>query len=93
MSNPTVESTPDAQSPNPGHAAGASSIVEELTAERDRLAAERADLQDRFLRRQAEFDNFRRRAEREKADVVEYANTETVRALLPILTTLSAPSA
>ena len=86
MSNPTVEPTPDAQSPNPGNAApGAASIVEELTAERDRLAAERADLQDRFLRRQAEFDNFRRRAEREKADVLEYANTETVRALLPIL--------
>jgi len=46
---------------------------------------ERADLQDRLLRRQAEFDNFRRRAERERADVLEYANTQTVRALLPIL--------
>ena len=76
MSNPLVDSSEEQT------AAGSS---DELIAERDRLAAEKADLQDRLLRRQAEFDNFRRRAEREKADVLEYANTETVRALLPIL--------
>lgn len=59
--------------------------VEALTAERDRLVAEREDLQDRLLRRQAEFENFKRRAERERADVLDYANTETVRSLLPII--------
>jgi molecular chaperone GrpE len=59
--------------------------METALAERDRLAAECADLQDRLLRRQAEFENFRRRAERDRAEVVEYANSETVRALLPIL--------
>ena len=56
-----------------------------IAAERDRLLEERADLQDRLLRRQAEFDNFRRRAERERAETLEYANTESVRAILPIL--------
>lgn len=61
------------------------SSLEAVTAERDRLLIERADLQDRLLRRQAEFDNFRRRAERDRADILEYANTESVRALLPIL--------
>src|SRR5580704_12942170 len=59
--------------------------LEAITAERDHLLEEKNDLTDRLLRRQAEFDNFRRRAERERADVLEYANTETVRALLPIL--------
>lgn len=59
--------------------------VEALTLERDNLLSDKADLQERLLRRQAEFDNFRRRAEREKADVVEYANSETVRALLPVI--------
>ncbi len=63
----------------------APSTLEEIAAERDQLLAERAELQDRLLRRQAEFDNFRRRAERERADVLEYATTDTVRALLPIL--------
>ena len=61
------------------------STLEAITAERDLLLQEKTDLIDRLLRRQAEFDNFRRRAERERADVLEYANTETVRSILPIL--------
>ena len=59
--------------------------LESVTAERDRLVEEKNDLVDRLLRRQAEFDNFRRRAERERADVLEFAHTESVRAILPIL--------
>jgi len=56
-----------------------------VTAERDQLAAEKADLQDRLLRRQAEFENFRRRVERERSDFLQYAGMESVRELLPIL--------
>ena len=59
--------------------------VDAITAERDRLIEEKNDLMDRLLRRQAEFDNFRRRAERERADVLEFAHTESVRSILPIL--------
>ena len=59
--------------------------LEAVAAERDHLLEEKNDLLDRLLRRQAEFDNFRRRAERERADVLEYANTESVRSILPIL--------
>jgi molecular chaperone GrpE len=57
-----------------------------LTAERDRL-----------LRRTAEFENFRRRAERERAEIIEFAASEMVRELLPVLDdferALKAPSA
>lgn len=56
-----------------------------VTSERDQLAAEKADLQDRYLRLQAEFQNARRRAEKDRAEFVEYAATEAVRALLPIV--------
>jgi molecular chaperone GrpE len=56
-----------------------------LTAERDRLAAEKADLKDRLLRALADFDNFRRRAERDRSDYVQFANLEMVRDLIPIL--------
>jgi molecular chaperone GrpE len=59
--------------------------LDSVIAERDRLLEEKTDLQDRLLRRQAEFDNFRRRADREKAEVVEYANSESVGAIVPIL--------
>jgi molecular chaperone GrpE len=57
----------------------------ELLAERDRLRAEVADLQDRLLRRQAEFENYRRRNERDRSDFLEYAGMEIVREILPIL--------
>ncbi|HEV2201105.1 MAG TPA: nucleotide exchange factor GrpE [Bryobacteraceae bacterium] len=57
----------------------------ELAGERDRLAAEKAELQDRYVRLQAEFQNSRKRAERDRAEFAEYASTEAVRALLPIL--------
>src|SRR5579859_6347956 len=63
----------------------AEATVEALVAERDRLAAERADLQERLLRRQADFDNYRRRSERERGEVLDYATTETIKGFLPIL--------
>ena len=71
--------------PSSSGASGAAAALETVTAERDHLIEEKNDLTDRLLRRQAEFDNFRRRAERERADILEYAHTESVRAILPIL--------
>jgi len=56
-----------------------------VIAERDQLAAEKAELQDRHLRSQAEFQNIRRRAERERQELLDYANTETLRSLLVVL--------
>jgi molecular chaperone GrpE len=57
----------------------------ELLAERDQLRGEVADLQDRLLRRQAEFENYRRRTDRDRSDFLEYAGMEIVREILPIL--------
>lgn len=56
-----------------------------ITSERDQLAADKAEMQDRYLRLQAEFQNARRRAEKDRAEFAEYASTEAVRALLPIV--------
>jgi molecular chaperone GrpE len=56
-----------------------------VLAETERLSAEKAELQDRLLRRVAEFENFRRRVEREKAEIREYSAMETIRHLLPVL--------
>ncbi|MBY0506229.1 MAG: nucleotide exchange factor GrpE [Bryobacteraceae bacterium] len=56
-----------------------------LTEERDRLLLERNDLQDRLARRAAEFDNYRKRIERERADMAQYAGMNTVGDLLPVL--------
>jgi molecular chaperone GrpE len=79
---------PFGDSDEPGQSSGVvdpASGSDALMAERDRLIDEKNDLLDRLLRRQAEFDNFRRRVERDKSDMLEFANAETVRAILPIL--------
>jgi molecular chaperone GrpE len=56
-----------------------------VTADRDRLAAEKAELDDRLRRVWAEFENARRRAERERSDFLQFASMDLVRNLLPIL--------
>jgi molecular chaperone GrpE len=74
--------------PDSGTAADVSTpapTLESVSAERDRLIEEKNDLLDRLLRRAAELENVRRRSERERADALEFAHTETVRAILPIL--------
>jgi molecular chaperone GrpE len=59
--------------------------LEGLISERDQLAAEKADLQDRLLRARAEFDNARRRTDRERLEYTQFAAMDLVRELLPIL--------
>lgn len=56
-----------------------------VTDQRDQLLMEKADLQDRLLRARAEFDNARRRAERERSEYLQFAATDLVKCLLPIL--------
>ncbi len=60
-------------------------LIAALTAERDQLVSEKAELKDRLLRTLAEFDNFRRRAERDRSEYVQFAAVEMVRDLIPIV--------
>ncbi len=56
-----------------------------ITGERDALVLEKAELNDRLLRTRAEFDNFRRRVDREKSEILDYASMDTAKALLPVI--------
>ena len=71
--------------PNPEPAEAPDGSLEAITAERDRLLAERAEFHDLVLRSQAEFQNFRKRVDKERLEFAEYSSTEAVRALLPII--------
>ncbi len=54
----------------------------------DRLAEleqENAELRDSYLRKQADFDNFRKRMFREKEESIRYANKELLSALIPVI--------
>ncbi|MGA2041539.1 MAG: nucleotide exchange factor GrpE [Bryobacteraceae bacterium] len=56
-----------------------------LTAERDQLAAAKAELEDRMLRARAEFDNARRRGERERSEFLQFAAMDVIKELLPVV--------
>ncbi len=55
------------------------------TAELAALKIERDELKEILVRRQAEFDNFRKRTERERADYMQFAGMDVVRDMLPVL--------
>ncbi|MCX7349665.1 MAG: nucleotide exchange factor GrpE [Alphaproteobacteria bacterium] len=60
----------------------AAAEIDERDLEIARLKEEAAQLKDRLLRTAAEMDNFRKRAEREKAEATLYAATNFARDLL-----------
>ena len=49
------------------------------------LRKERDSLLDRLLRQAAEFDNYRKRIDRERKDVSEYASADLLQEVLPIV--------
>ena len=72
-----VENVPEAAPVAAAEAAAASEPV---------AAASECDvLKDRLLRLQADFDNFRRRAQRERAELASMANENIMRELLPVM--------
>ena len=60
------------------------------------LQQERDELQDRLLRTVAEFDNYRKRTDRERRELSDFITTDILRELLPIVDdlerALSAPA-
>jgi molecular chaperone GrpE len=54
----------------------------------DALRREKDTLQDRLLRTAAEFDNYRKRIERERRELSEYAGADILTDMLPIIDNL-----
>jgi molecular chaperone GrpE len=63
----------------------AQEAVQEPAAPADPPQADVAEWRDRYVRTLADFDNFRKRSEREKQDFFKYALAGAVRDLLPVL--------
>lgn len=59
--------------------------TQDTTSSLDVVTRERDDLYDRLLRKTAEFDNFRKRVERERRDMAEWAAADLVGDLLAVL--------
>ncbi|NBB90466.1 MAG: nucleotide exchange factor GrpE [Spirochaetes bacterium] len=72
---------------NAASPAGASADEEvgQLRARVQELEHENSDLKDQYLRKQADFENFRKRMTREKADAIAYANKQLLLDILQII--------
>ena len=83
----TQKPNPDVSevSPDPVPAETLEGQLAAVTAERDRLAAEKADTYERLLRARAEFENARKRTERERYEFLQFAAMDLVGQILPIL--------
>lgn len=57
----------------------------DVTAELEKLRAENEEYQQRLLRAQADFDNFRRRTVKEKEELGKYASAKLITELLPVI--------
>lgn len=58
---------------------------DDLAAAYEKVVAEKRDLHERLLRKQAEIENVRKRLQREKEDFLQHATGDLIRALLPTL--------
>jgi molecular chaperone GrpE len=59
--------------------------MEDAPADIESIRKDRDDLRDRLLRTAAEFDNYRKRVERERRELTEFAAADLIRDLLPIV--------
>lgn len=59
--------------------------IQSLQKDIENLQKERNDFYDRLLRQQAEFENFKKRMDREKTEFVQFASAELMREILGVL--------
>jgi molecular chaperone GrpE len=72
--------------PEPGETSGGPDTAELIAtrAELKRIEAENAELKDRFARRQADFENYRKRVERERSETYNRVVADVATKLLPV---------
>lgn len=63
----------------------AAALREELGAKIASLEAENSNLKDQYLRKAAEFENFRKRMTKEKQDAIDFANQSLLLDLIPVI--------
>lgn len=89
---PAADPAPAAPGPAPADPAPGvesaehrSAEAEAAKAEADKAKAEAAALKDRLLRLQADFDNYRKRQARDRAEWIQQSNADLLEELLPVL--------
>ena len=75
------ESGKNSQDNASGNASGADKVMAEVRAIEEKLA----EMQDKYIRLSAEFDNYRKRTLREKMEMTKYADESLMLKIIPIM--------
>ncbi|MDY6904174.1 MAG: nucleotide exchange factor GrpE [Thermodesulfobacteriota bacterium] len=67
---------------------GTSDEIDALKQELETVKKEKADINDRFMRAAAEFDNYKKRLDRQWTDFKKYANESLIKELLTVVDNL-----
>jgi molecular chaperone GrpE len=73
--------SPEGQTVEPQKAESKDESIDPIKKIQDELA----EAKDKYIRLYAEFDNFRRRSSKEKLEMIQSANEQLLKALLPVL--------
>lgn len=65
--------------------AGEGDDTDSLKAQLEEMSTQLADLKDKYLRLSAEFDNYRKRTLKEKAELILNGGEKTIKAILPVI--------
>ncbi len=74
----------EANTPDTGENSGSEPVAAEETALQEK-AAKADEYWDRLLRQTADFENFKKRAAREKTEAIKFANESLLQKLIPIV--------
>lgn len=81
----TDQSSSSGDKASGGAADADSAELEKLRAQIGELEAENSELKDRYLRKQADFENFRKRSIREREETVAYSNQQLLNDLVTVI--------
>ncbi|MFZ2338959.1 MAG: nucleotide exchange factor GrpE [Bacteroidales bacterium] len=80
-----VTSEGEIEAGQPEQAAGVKEEPDKIKDEQRVILAKLAEMQDKYLRLSAEFDNFRKRTMKEKMDISKYGGEEVLKDILPVI--------
>jgi molecular chaperone GrpE len=80
-----VPSTEEPAGQEEGHSDGREKTSDKVVAEEKSFEEKLAEMQDKYLRLSAEFDNYRKRTLREKMEISKYATEDILLRILPVM--------
>ncbi len=85
---PKSAQTSGATAPKPAESQPVEALPADLQSQLEQKTKEAQDNYDRLLRLAAELENLKKRQERERADLLQFANENLIKELLPVLDNL-----